>query len=260
MSTPRSNPSNTRSKNERLVIHLFDQIGLDPQETAYLLKKGLRSPSSIIQVFEKDRIWGLTSDSEFPEGSAALVERLAEYLIWYQETHSEFTALAENFTAQAFETFSPTKVIKEKTTMSISRDSPHQAPDGIKIRIADYPKYSGKSIDWPKFYEQFTAVAELQGIDDLLKESESHETRFTTDMEYQKRCNYLYSILKNCCATGMALPKINAFKSTKDGHSAWIRLSNHYYAKGNKQTFAHACLQKLIDLKLDSHTIGGPEQ
>ena len=58
----------------------------------------------------------------------------------------------------------------------------------------------------------------------------------------------------------MALPKINAFKSTKDGHSAWMKLNKHYYAKSNKQAFANMCLQKLMDLKLDSNSIGGPEQ
>ena len=65
--------------------------------------------------------------------------------------------------------------------------------------------------------------------------------------------------MKNVCAAGLASPKVNSFKDTKDGYSTYQALYNHYFAKGNPQEHANNCLEKLISLTLLPNSNGGME-
>ena len=53
------------------------------------------------------------------------------------------------------------------------------------------------------------------------------------------------------------LPKINKFKSTKDGYLAWQKLYKHYYARGNVHSYAKSCLEQLMKLSLTASSVGG---
>ena len=59
----------------------------------------------------------------------------------------------------------------------ISDDPNVSAADSIKIRVTDYPTFSGKSPAWPAFYEKFTSIAELQGFSTYLQEDPDHESK-----------------------------------------------------------------------------------
>ena len=83
--------------------------------------------------------------------------------------------------------------------------------------------------------------------------------KFKSKEDYQEKCHQLYSILKHSCAVGQALPKVNAFKKMKDRYSAWQKLCEHYYAKGNVQSYTKINLHKLVNLKLEPNSFGGAE-
>ena len=48
---------------------------------------------------------------------------------------------------------------------------------------------------------------------------------------------------------GIALPKVNRHRRMMDRHLAWQDLCGFYYAKGNLQEYAKACLQQILALK-----------
>jgi hypothetical protein len=77
----------------------------------------------------------------------------------------------------------------------------------------------------------------------LLEEDVEHEGKMIDQPADREKCHQLYSILKNCCASGFALLKINAHKSTKNGYLAWQDHCTQYYAKGDVGSYAAACLQ-----------------
>ena len=148
------------------MIKIYEKAGFSDNKSKYLWTKGFTSPLSVVQCYEKDHIFSYIKDREFPEGSAALLECLAEYLIWYKSMHNDYSKVSDVFMTSVFETFSPTKV-----NLPVPKSSPSTDVAGksdLKIQIVDFPKYSCKSTDWTKFYEQFTAVAKLQGMEDLL--------------------------------------------------------------------------------------------
>ena len=113
----------------------------------------------------------------------------------------------------------------------------------LKVQILGIPSFNRKSLDWPTFYKKFTSIVQLQGLDDVLAEDPNHHSWFLNDLDYASKCVQLYTILKHICTGGLALPKVSAYQNTKDGHSAWLKLCTHYYAKGDVQSYAKACLE-----------------
>ena len=130
----------------------------------------------------------------------------------------------------------------------------------LKIHIVDYPKFSGKNQDWPKFFETFSAICELQHLDSILVENALHDDDFSKNPKYKDKCEKLFSILKRCCAEGMALYKIKKFDVTRDGYKAWHHLCNHYYACGDVSSYVTTLMDQLINLKLEPNKPGGIEQ
>ena len=96
-------------------------------------------------------------------------------------------------------------------------------------------------------------------MDDILEENENHKENFKNDIEYHKKCEPFYSILKACCTTGIALPKVNAYKSMKDWYKAWHAMHTHYFAKGDVGSYAANLLAKSLKLKLEGNTRGGAD-
>ena len=237
----------TRSKNEILMTKLYGLIGLDSTESDYLLSmKRLKSPATIINAHENERIFTYV-DAKFSEGAALLLDRLAQYLLWYRQDHGDFSKLQDVFTNEAFEAFDPKKVSSSSQGSSTTAPLGETASDSqsLKVRVTDFPTFDGKHVNWTRFYEKFTAVCELHKMDDLLNEDPDHETKMENDPTYRERCNELYSILKACCSTGIALPKINAYKPKKNGYLAWRSLIENYFATGDIQDYAAGCLSIL---------------
>ena len=71
---------------------------------------------------------------------------------------------------------------------------------------------------------------------------------------------YLYNILQHTCAKGLALPKVKAFQRTKDGHSAWRALYNHFYAHGNVDSYASSLISQIKALRLTHNSPGGMDK
>ena len=258
----------TRAAANSIMHDLYETIGLDPTEIAYLIKIGLKSPNSIIQARQNDLITkSLVGENKLSLGSAMELKHLSWYCEYYHSTHSSFRGLG-SLTQETFEDFDETRVTipsRDSTGNSTSLSPiPSKTPQtenlgGLKIRIADFPSFTGKNVDWVKFYEKFTAVCKLQGMDSILQENKDHETLFKDDDVYRHKCEQLYSILKSCCASGLALPKVNAYKRTKDGHSAWQSMWKHYYTKGDVSMYAATCLHTFLGLELDTHSHGSAD-
>jgi hypothetical protein len=217
-----------------------------------LQNKGLVSPISIIKAYENDRLYDYVDDAttKFSLASAFLVEQLAQYLLWYRSAHGNFSNLDKAFTSQVFEQFVP-------ETKSTTGTKEKEETSNLKLRMGDFPKFSGKNPDWPCFYERFSAVCEIQGLSSLLEEDIDHEDKYANDPDYRNKCSTLYSILKNSCAGGHALPKINKFKTIKNGHLAWREMCNSYYAMGDKEDYSAGCLADIMSLTLQPNSSGG---
>ena len=257
MSTRFASPPTTRASRstaQSTLTKVFQVIGLNDQEINYLQAKGMRSPVAVLAAYENQTIAQLES-ADFPFGACMLLDRLGSYIKYLQEIDGNLNALAR-LDADMFDIFDPKKVHVAPQARAVSPVR-NPADARVSVRISDYPNFSGKSHEWTKFQEKFTAVAELQGLGHLLVENPKHKELFNSDTEYTKECKILFSILKNCCASGLAIPKVNLFKDSKDGYSAYQALYSHYYAMGNPQEYANSCLEKLISLSLTPNSPGG---
>jgi len=259
--------ANTRSKIKELTKVLYERVGFEEEEIDYLFKNGLRSPSAIIQLYDNGRISTLEGES-FPQGLMAILEKLALYLKWTNEDPSSegLTNIKDNLTEESFEAFMPQPSIM---TQPSSPNSPVHEPHymatstgtspKITVRLSDYPKFTGKTVDWTKFSELFVATAELQGLSDLLIKEIEHQDKFDADPLYKEKCSTLFSILKHSCAGGLAMPNVKEFAKDKDGYKAWQKLYTTFNAKGNVQSYQTELLTKLVCLRLEPNTHGGPE-
>ena len=95
-----------------------------------------------------------------------LLDRLGLYIKYLRETEANFNSLAQ-LDADMFDLFDSKKVHVSPETRPVS-PVPNPAGSRVSVRISDYPNFSGKSHEWTKFQEKFSAVAELQGLGHLL--------------------------------------------------------------------------------------------
>ena len=104
--------------------------------------------------------------------------------------------------------------VNKLSGISATSDRPNvSTTDSLKVRIGDYPTFSGKSHNWLTFYEKFTSITGLQGLDTLLNENHNHKSQIMSEPVYASQYHQLYSILKHICARGIVLPKMNMFKA-----------------------------------------------
>ena len=261
-----SSAANTRSKIKELTQILYERVGFETAEIEYLFKNGIRSPSSIIQLFDNGRILTLESES-FPQGLIAILEKLAMYLktILQDPTSGGLTNLSDTFTEDAFEAFVPQHALKLSSSPNSPVHEQHETTrtngnsPKVTVRLSDYPKFSGKTVDWTKFSEPFVATAELQGLSDLLIEDKEHQEKIESDPNYKEKCSTLFSILKHSCAGGLAMPNVKEFAKEKDGYKAWQKLYKTFNANGNVQSYQTELLTKLVCLRLERNTYGGSE-
>ena len=170
----------TRAEDQQTCLKLYGHIGLDSTESSYLINQGLRTPSAIINALIGAHIDKLICD-KFTIGASIQFETLAKYLLWYRNQHGSLQGISENFSKEAFELFDPNKVsieIPESAKKSTDKAETTVNQDDFKIKISDYPKFSGKHKDWNRFYEKITAIFELQGMKDLSIEDPNHEDKW----------------------------------------------------------------------------------
>ena len=246
--------------------YIFKEISLSANEIKEIFAQGLTNPVSIVSAIDKGKIF-LLENKNISFGTLCVLEQLGLYLKWYRRNHQDFTDLRNYFTNKDFETFDPEllefesqatteKRSKDKEDATIERELEEKTK--INLKMSDYPRFTGKKVDWPTFETKFTAACELQGLADLLdREDSKHDEKFVNDPTYKRQCEILYSLLKNSCAGGMALSKVKAFQKTKNGHKAWIDLYNKYWAESDPNQFYATCLTKLLNLRLTPHSPGG---
>ena len=218
-----SSAANTCSKIKELTQILYERVGFETAEIEYLFKNGICSPS-IIQLFDNGCISTLESES-FPQGLIAILEKLAMYLktILQDPTSGGLNNLSDTFTEDAFEAFVPQHALKLSSSPNSPVHEQHKTTSSngkspkVAVRLSDYPKFSGKTVDWTKFSEPFVATAELQGLSDLLIEDKEHQEKIESDPNYKEKCSTLFSILKHSCAGGLAMPNVKEFAKGKDG-------------------------------------------
>ena len=223
--------------------------------------KGLNSPLALINMYDKGKEDSLVCD-KFPQGSAELLSLLGAYLKWYRSTNStgDFSKLNSLFNYEVLSTFDPTKV--DGTTSKFDQIdqrviSTGSTGQGLNVRLSDYPKFTGKSHDWPKFYKKFSAVATLNNLASLLDEDVEHEKKFKEDAAYHAKCVTFYSILKVVCQDGLASPQVELYDKEQDGYLAWRNLNNNNHHDGNIETYSSNVLTELLGLYLAYNTPGG---
>ena len=126
--TPTATPPLTCSSADKLCTKLYEVAGFSTDEITYLIDtKKVRSPSAVVQMYQSDRIYNLVEPNEFPKGCAAILEKLAQYLEWYQSYNpGSFKNLETLFTTEVFEGFNP----KAVTTRAMK---PKQSSDSLKV-------------------------------------------------------------------------------------------------------------------------------
>ena len=246
-------PRTTRSTSQSLLKNALKELQFTEEEIEYIMvKKGFRTTTSILNAYEGNRILNLTCDS-LPEGPCETLSRFGAYLKWRTTVDGDLRVL-DNFDPTIFESFDP-KILNAGTKPTVV--SSHEPT--TKIKLSEFPKFNGKSSEWNRFYETFTAAANIYGIGYLLKERADHESRFSTDTKYTEDCKVLFSVLKYVCASGTALPRVNTYNDTEDGYKAFRSLYEHNYAKGNIEEYGNACLEELMGLRLTYNSAGGME-
>ena len=147
----------TRAEEQQICLKLYGQIGLDSTESSYLINQGMRTPSAIINALMTSRIDSLISEN-FHIGAASQFDMLAKYLIWYRDKHGSLQGISKNFSKEAFEIFDPNKISIPSVENPKKIDENQASSDNFKIKISDYPKFSGKQKDWNKIYKKITAI------------------------------------------------------------------------------------------------------
>jgi len=143
----------TRAKNLKLVKFLYSEVGFSEDQVKFLENKGLRSASAITEAYNfDDSLAEYEEKNIFPCGEVSVLRKLAKYLKWTMDTVGNYSALEENFNGDAFDTFQPDRVLDTSKVKNVVHNTTSPTAKALTVRIADYPKFNGKSIDWPKYY------------------------------------------------------------------------------------------------------------
>ena len=74
----------------------------------------------------------------------------------------------------------------------MSQGSQAASKRNVKVSITDYPKFSGKAIDWVAFERKFRSVASSQGFDHVLQEKEFQPSSHEEEKRYEMDLDFLY--------------------------------------------------------------------
>jgi hypothetical protein len=225
----------TRQTSLATIVQLYDAIGLSKEESEYLVRKGYKSPIAVLTGYINDKLEKLEDENEFPKGCVQLLSRLALYIRWKQETEGNLQNLHAD--AAFFETFVPEMVTTTATRQQLlnAQMANMSLKNDVSVRLSDYPKFSGRQVDWSKFNERFKAVIGLAGLKELLNEQPAHKSRVKAEPDYSRKNNLLHAILLHCTSEGIALHLVKKYEDDADGYLAYKHLYNHYQGHGNKQ-------------------------
>ena len=177
--------SESRATHKTVLKHVLATAGYEDEEIKYLMEtKKIKSPLTLIQYYESDRLDKLESDT-FLEADVLILTLIAQYLKWYQDYKKKpFSQLSNDFTEEEFEKFNPSQALsknlselqispgtelEESTTQVEATEMSNQDKSSTKstsvpkvvVRMSDYPTFSGKTENWNVFYIKFKAVASL---------------------------------------------------------------------------------------------------
>ena len=130
----------TRAEEQQICLKLYGQIGLDSTESSYLINKGMRTPSAIINALITSRIDSLISEN-FHIGAASQFEMLAKYLIWYRDQHGSLQGISKNFSKEAFEIVDPNKISIPSSEKPKKIDKNQASSDYFKLKSVIIPSF-----------------------------------------------------------------------------------------------------------------------
>jgi len=109
----------------------------------------------------------------------------------------------------------------------------------IRVRISDYPEFSGNHQDWYMYRTKQEGMARVHGYSDVLhvNDEEAHLARRATDREYDAKVKNMYAVLQVKTAEDTAGTKVTKLEATQDGALAWKYLKDYYDQEGDKVIF-----------------------
>ena len=125
-----------------------------------------------------------------------------------------------------------------------------------KVRLTDYPTFSGKIYDWYPFKYDFTATADTDDKGETLIRHNDNDP-VLRDLGFIAKCRDMFSILTKVTAHGTAAPKVRKHAETKNGNLAWLDLEDFYESQGNQMQCVKEILADIRSLRLDYNSMGG---
>ena len=168
----------TRIATSELTLKVLKGSELfDDSEIEYLTKTmRLRSLNALVTIYLDNQEERFLNDEKFPFGACEALRHLGAFIEWFLRGGNSLQKLAVNEVLQdMLESFNPA-MIKPSDDLDRLSKSQENPVSSLKIKLSDYPRFSGKTSDWKAFYESFTSICSFDhGIKDLLKEDEEHE-------------------------------------------------------------------------------------
>ena len=143
-------------------------------------------------------------------------------------------------------------------------DKEHEHHDSdFRIKLTNFPDFDGSQQSWYNFRESFEALAEAAGLEELLNiklDDQNHLETRTNDTNYDNKVRRLFKVLKKATAKGSARGKVKKYQNQQDGVYAYAYLREYYDQDGDSKIYGNACLQNLMNLKLEYNSYGGMDK
>ena len=259
----------TRSE---VLGYVLDTSGFDEPEREFIRSKiGIKSIVDIM-VTEEESILQYAGEPGFTRAHADKLCMLKKWLMFYTDEndilpymwtleyqedtlwkHATKVARADAAKKRAAEK-QPTVEFFPKDDTTVSQV---QSSRKGKARISDYPEWNGRMTTFFTFKDKFEGVAETDGMGYIL-EKDAEDLHGGSEM-FEEDSRYIYSILKNVAAGGLAASKIKKYEVTKNGFQAWRDICDHYESMGSTDQFVTEAMSELANLKLEYNSHGGLE-
>ena len=107
------------------------------------------------------------------------------------------------------------------------------ANETLRVKLSEYPTFSGKGNEWHSFKEQFEATCDAASFDENLltfeeSEEQDHLDRRDDDEEYDALVTKFYMVLKFITEKGTAKSKSGHLLRTKTEFPAYSYLKRYY--------------------------------
>ncbi len=149
-------------------------------------------------------------------------------------------------------------------TESKSTSTAIDANESFRVKLSEYPTFSGKGHEWRSFKEQFETTCDVAGFDESLltfeeSEEQDHLDRRDEDEEYDTLVTKFFKVLKFITTKGTAKSKVRKFATNKDGVLAYSYFRRYYDLDGDKCVYGTSDLNEVRwRLCILEHVCTGP--